>query len=262
MTALSQPEDRERGEKLGADRYLVKSQVTLEDVVAVVHEILEDGGGAAPVPEPTVVNPDAAEPATAPAPAPAPTPPAPVAPAPKPAAPATTPAAKPEPTAPAPEPAAHAPAPKPAEPETPEEPPEPASKKKKIIEPINDLDAPDIQKLAEEEEAKEKETTPGAAIDPQADNTPDISETIAQEKKEMEEQIKDFVDSNPGDTPTAVADPAAAAPAADTPDDTTPPQTEELVAEPADSEEKPAETPAGGIIPADPNAPNPNDISL
>ena len=29
MTALSQQSDRERGERLGADRYLVKSQVTL-----------------------------------------------------------------------------------------------------------------------------------------------------------------------------------------------------------------------------------------
>ncbi|MBP6962001.1 response regulator, partial [Candidatus Saccharibacteria bacterium] len=32
MTALSQAEDKARAEKLGADRYLVKSQVTLEDV--------------------------------------------------------------------------------------------------------------------------------------------------------------------------------------------------------------------------------------
>ena len=47
MTALSQDEDRERGEKLGADRYVVKSQVTLDDVVAMVHDILEDGGGSA-----------------------------------------------------------------------------------------------------------------------------------------------------------------------------------------------------------------------
>ena len=36
MTALSQKEDQERGKALGADRYLVKSQVTLEDVVRVV----------------------------------------------------------------------------------------------------------------------------------------------------------------------------------------------------------------------------------
>jgi len=40
MTALSQKEDEERGQKLGADRYLVKSQVTLEDVVRVVGEVL------------------------------------------------------------------------------------------------------------------------------------------------------------------------------------------------------------------------------
>ena len=43
MTALSQDEDRKRGEDLGADRYIVKSQVTLDDVVTVVHELLSDG---------------------------------------------------------------------------------------------------------------------------------------------------------------------------------------------------------------------------
>ena len=42
MTALSQAEDKERAEKLGANRYLVKSQVTLEDVVKTVHEVLGD----------------------------------------------------------------------------------------------------------------------------------------------------------------------------------------------------------------------------
>lgn len=40
MTALSQIEDKERADKLGADRYLVKSQVTLEDVVRVAKELL------------------------------------------------------------------------------------------------------------------------------------------------------------------------------------------------------------------------------
>lgn len=43
MTALSQDEDRKRGEDLGADRYIVKSQVTLDDVVIAVHELLADG---------------------------------------------------------------------------------------------------------------------------------------------------------------------------------------------------------------------------
>lgn len=41
MTALGSPEDRERGEKLGVDKYLVKSQVTLEDVVATIKKVLE-----------------------------------------------------------------------------------------------------------------------------------------------------------------------------------------------------------------------------
>lgn len=42
MTALSSDDQRERGEQLGADRYLVKSQVGIEDVVRTVHEVLGD----------------------------------------------------------------------------------------------------------------------------------------------------------------------------------------------------------------------------
>lgn len=66
MTALSSPEQRARGEALGADRYLVKSQVGIEDVVNVIHEVL--GDAAAPAPAPAEV----AAPAAAPAPAPQP----------------------------------------------------------------------------------------------------------------------------------------------------------------------------------------------
>ena len=65
MTALSSEDQRKHGEQLGADRYLVKSQVGIEDVVRVVHEVLGDkptanapGAPAAPaagtsVPTPT-----------------------------------------------------------------------------------------------------------------------------------------------------------------------------------------------------------------
>ena len=42
MTALSQAEDKARADMLGANKYLVKSQVTLEDVARVVHDILEE----------------------------------------------------------------------------------------------------------------------------------------------------------------------------------------------------------------------------
>ena len=59
MTALSSEDQRQRGEALGADRYLVKSQVGIEDVVRTVHEVLGD------VPEPTPAPEPAAEPVAA-----------------------------------------------------------------------------------------------------------------------------------------------------------------------------------------------------
>ncbi len=49
MTALSSEDQRKRGESLGADRYLVKSQVGIEDVVRVVHEVLGDAPVAASI---------------------------------------------------------------------------------------------------------------------------------------------------------------------------------------------------------------------
>lgn len=115
MTALSADDQRERGERLGADRYLVKSQVGIEDVVNTIHEVMGDKAVNAPAPEAT--------PANAPAPAPVPSS-APVA-APVPSsAPASVPAPNSTPTptlsqvpetAPAPEPEiAPAPAPAPA----------------------------------------------------------------------------------------------------------------------------------------------------
>lgn len=42
LTALGQSDDQARADRLGADRYLVKSQVTLEDIVKVTHELLND----------------------------------------------------------------------------------------------------------------------------------------------------------------------------------------------------------------------------
>ncbi len=45
MTALSSDDQRERGERLGADRFLVKSQVGIEDVVNAVHEVLDQSTG-------------------------------------------------------------------------------------------------------------------------------------------------------------------------------------------------------------------------
>lgn len=112
LTALGQTEDSERANHLGADKYLVKSQVTLEDIVKATHDLLE-GPSAPAVDAPGGQLPQVgqSEPASTPAPADMATP---VAPAtdsssddsplgnPAPAAPASDPAqlaVQPEPTA-------------------------------------------------------------------------------------------------------------------------------------------------------------------
>jgi len=69
MTALSSEDQRARGEALGADRYLVKSQVGIEDVVRTVHDVLADGLPAASAP---AFPPAAAAPAPIAEPTPAP----------------------------------------------------------------------------------------------------------------------------------------------------------------------------------------------
>lgn len=53
MTALSADDQRARGERLGADRYLVKSQVGIEDVVNTIHEVLGDKPTATPAGAPS-----------------------------------------------------------------------------------------------------------------------------------------------------------------------------------------------------------------
>lgn len=64
MTALSSEDQRQRGESLGADLYLVKSQVGIEDVVKAVKDVLNTPVGATPRPsttpvsDPTTQNPD------------------------------------------------------------------------------------------------------------------------------------------------------------------------------------------------------------
>jgi CheY-like chemotaxis protein len=114
MTALSQAEDKERADKLGADLYLVKSQVTLEDVAESVRKILGDDKSQTPAaqpetPQPADTAPAAAEPPAQPdPPAPAPVQPEPVASA---SEPGSSPAPSQAPTAPAP-----APVPEPAQP--------------------------------------------------------------------------------------------------------------------------------------------------
>ena len=67
MTALSADDQRARGERLGCDRYLVKSQVGIEDVVNAIHDVLGDRASSAPTAPATS---ESTTPATPVAPAP------------------------------------------------------------------------------------------------------------------------------------------------------------------------------------------------
>ncbi len=113
MTALSGDDQRERGERLGADRYLVKSQVGIEDMVNTIHEVLGDKeiASMSPTPIQTPTNPAPATPTPASPPEPTPHQPvviprpaesnselAPATPAPAPLATPTSPAPAPTPT--------------------------------------------------------------------------------------------------------------------------------------------------------------------
>lgn len=219
MTALSSEEQRTRGEALGADRYLVKSQVGIEDVVRVVHEVLGDLPTAA---APAAAPPAPATPAEPPTPALTPNPPAtasiePVSPTPAAAPvrptgvpprpeptsiPVTAPTTlDPEPEA-APEPApaelVAEPAPQP-EPEvthnatdapTATDTPKPASIKTRIIQPLNDPSTNpfDINQLLDKELAKE------AGIEDDARPT---IQTTDQEREALQKELADFETNGP-----------------------------------------------------------------
>lgn len=187
MTALSQAEDKARADKLGADRYLVKSQVTLEEVAKVAREVLNDENtvpaatitATAPAADPAAAGATVAvtpDPAGTPAPVPAPDPAAAVTPAPEPTAmPVATPPADPQTTVPDP-----AVTPDPAASTTPTSDPGGSS-------PV--------------EPPKAQTTAPNSAVPP----------TVASESAAVEQQIKQFEQTVPDQA--GQAEPTAATPA-------------------------------------------------
>lgn len=207
MTALSSEDQRQRGEQLGADRYLVKSQVGIEDVIRVVHEVLGDqAGGGAPVPAAPIAQPTT----PAPSPAPAPRPAAPAPPAPRPIMPTPAPSVAPTQPTPAPAPAAPIqPQPTPYTPPTPaaapmpQPAPQPAapSVKNRVIQPLNNAQTTrvDINELLDRELAKE------AGID--VDKRPQVA-SVGQEKAVVGNQLNQFSTTPvPQPQPQAPADP-------------------------------------------------------
>ncbi len=181
LTALGQSDDQQRANKLGADRYLVKSQVTLEDIVKTAHDLLADEAKA---PAPAASAPSAAasddklmndavnsliadtEKTTTPEPAPKPTP---------------------EPT------------PTPATKDTPALNQVPVTHQK-VIKPLEGKPEKDLNTLLAEEEAKE---AAGAAKSNQAAEPAAVEEAAANAK------IEDFVagaSSEPTPPPTSTPD--------------------------------------------------------
>lgn len=209
MTALGSEDNKDRGERLGADRYLVKSQVGIEDVVHVVHELLGDQAAAPAGPAAAPAAPGA--PAATPPPTGLPTPPrsappivappqrpgmvsSPALPAPgapanqqvvQPPMPMQQPSAAPQampPTQSSQQPQAQQPVSSTAE---------PPARRARVIQPINDPGKKvDIQALVDKELAKE-------GGDPAA--------TVDQERQVVANQLDNFA----GQTPSAPASPPA-----------------------------------------------------
>ena len=229
LTALGQAEDQKRASGLGADKYLVKSQVTLEDIVNAAKELLgEDEGEIADVP-PAPAIPDpvaAAEPATpvaAPAPVaaavattgaiPVATPPEPAA-APVAPVPAPAPTTLPEPPAPpapiatpVPEPVVAAP----AVPATPPMPPAPAAAipapavaptvataAVPVVEPPAQAPAPAPIISMPSAEPTSQTATAAAAVSDAA------TQTLEAEEAALQSQIDSYA-SAPAETPLAVS---------------------------------------------------------
>lgn len=201
LTALGQAEDKTRADTLGADKYLVKSQVTLEDIVKSAAELL---GGATPAPAapapPAASNPGVPAPAAASAPpapaAPVSPPPAPVAPAPVAQAAPTAPAAPPLPVVPAPRPQLTTPVPPPVPDLAP-----PAAPK--ITTP---LPAPNLKPLVSSPLIAPLSPAPASAVSTAAAPVP--ATTSSADERLVADAVKGLIDGTPG-----AAQPAPPAPA-------------------------------------------------
>ena len=182
LTALGQAEDKTRADQLGADKYLVKSQVTLEDIVATAHQLLDAPAGTPGNTAPTNVS--VAAPTT-PAVTAAPTPNIPVAAAPAP----TTPVAPVAPTPPTTAVPVTTPTP---------EPTPPATTIPVVTPPVES--APPTATPSTLSTSTPPVTPPVTPTPAAATANP---QTAAQEEETMKSQIEDFVNSNQTAAPAA-----------------------------------------------------------
>jgi CheY-like chemotaxis protein len=205
LTALGQSDDQQRANQLGADRYLVKSQVTLEDIVKATHELLQDE-----------VQPEESAPAATVAPQPAPTPlpvsqpPEPVhaEPVEPPAAPPPTsaqvppaapPVQQPQPIAAAPQAPPSAPVEPVAVPATPPVAPQPAPTPAPTPPPVSQPPEPvHAEPVASAEDFNKAQSNAAKSSDSEA-------ESSSQEAENVNNQIENFVSgaTESADAPTA-----------------------------------------------------------
>ncbi len=252
LTALGQNDDQKLANRLGTDRYLAKSQVTLEDIVKVTHELLGDQvaatntAAAAPSAPATAVS-APMTPASTPDPTPAPPPPEPT-PNPTPVEPPTTP------------PAIETPAP--ATPAVSAAPTPSASDDSPVNNEVSDAAQSTVQEEASVD-GRIEDFVAGATEEPTATATPSIDAPAESITTPAEPAIEATPEPTPPPIPPATPDPQPT-PALDsspTPNPTPPPaeptapsadntaNDDKLVADAADklvasTEDKPAETPA------------------
>jgi CheY-like chemotaxis protein len=263
LTALGQSEDQKRADNLGADKYLVKSQVTLEDIVGAAKELLDKDGmsgiadvppapaepaaapepaqpavetttGAIPVAEPPVD----AEPAAVTEPTPAPAPSEPVVPASVVPQPNTTVVVPPAPANPTPPTVTTVPLPEPPAPVEPTAPVAPTLPESPVVEapvaPTEPTPAPD----------------PALESKAEAAVTDAATQTLEAEEKALQEQIASYA-NEPAVAPAAVDPTQAAEAATDVSNDAA---IEEAVAELNEATPEPS---APAVPPSVANAPEP-----
>lgn len=207
MTALSQAEDKARAESLGADKYLVKSQVTLEDVTREAKDMLATvakasdqavsnmigdsdlPAGATTSTQPTAVATDQTQ--TAPQPTATTTASAPA----EPTVATDQPTDDATSTQPAPDPATDAPVVPTTNPIPVTTPPEDEETKSETTTPAPSEPAttpiPVTQAVSAEEKAQ------STNIEPLKKEVKDLSTPAEEEKEEMDEQMDEFIASNP-----------------------------------------------------------------
>lgn len=288
LTALGQAEDSARANSLGADRYLVKSQVTLEDIVKATHDLLDPPASAAS--DYQFAGSAAASVETPDAPA------APVADEPAPSAPETTPEA-PAPQAESTEPAGPTESTEPAPTVAVQQEPAPAPAAPVVSIPVSDdandipVPAPDASSSTDvpvaeppadntdvpvatpqddtttpvDEPAEDYtspsnfnkfQVSPTVPVEPAAEDTSGVAHAAPQSAADEEASIKAQIDSFISDQDTKNAEPAES-------DDIAPPAPEttsepEVVPEPAPATESQPENPvasAAETMPSEQSSP-------